>query len=347
MGKILVGCWDCDYCGADRISGEIKICPNCGKPRGKDITFYMAGPKNYVKDPEQVNKNADWLCPYCNTLNPDDNKFCTACGAAREESELDYFESKEKDKEREEKREEDARKEEAHYTSAASAKASGAGKSRLPLFIGLFIALGLLIYLMMPKTKGMHVDSKTWERSISIERYQAVKESGWSLPNDAWDVTSREEVYAYEHILDHYETRTREVSEQVLDGYDIETEYKDLGNGYFEEVEHKVPRYRTEYHTETYEEPVYIDVPVFRKKYYYSIMKWLYDRDETTSGADNEPYYASLTLSDTEREAGRTEQYWILSGNKRYRISYDLWQQIKTGSDIKATVNGGEIIELK
>ena len=54
MGKIVVGCWDCDYCGADRISGEIKICPNCGKPRGKDIKFYMAGPKNYVEDPDKV-----------------------------------------------------------------------------------------------------------------------------------------------------------------------------------------------------------------------------------------------------------------------------------------------------
>ena len=59
MGKIVVGCWDCDYCGADRISGEIKICPNCGKPRGKDIKFYMAGPKNYVEDPDKVNKNPD------------------------------------------------------------------------------------------------------------------------------------------------------------------------------------------------------------------------------------------------------------------------------------------------
>ena len=53
MGKIVVGCWDCDYCGADRISGEVKICPKCGKPRGKDITFYMAGPKEYVKDPDK------------------------------------------------------------------------------------------------------------------------------------------------------------------------------------------------------------------------------------------------------------------------------------------------------
>ena len=249
-------------------------------------------------------------------------------------------ENKEKDKERREQQE--ALKPKEQDTSSRSA-----ARSRLPLFIGLFAALALLVFLLMPKTKGLHVDAKSWERSVKVERYQEVQDSSWDLPDGAWNVTSREEVYTYNHILDHYETRTREVSEQVLDGYDTEVEYRDLGNGYYEEIEHQVPRYRTEYHTETYEEPVYVDVPVFAKKYYYSIMKWLYDRDEVTSGTDTEPYYAELTLSDTERESGRSEQYWILSGDKRYRISYDLWQQIKTGSDIKATVGGGEIIELK
>ena len=342
MGKIVVGCWDCDYCGADRISGEIKICPNCGKPRGKDVTFYMAGPKNYVEDPDKINKNPDWVCPYCQTLNPDDNKFCSACGSAREESDTNYFESKEKDREREEKREEDRRK--AEGTDLA---ARASGRSRLPLILILLAIFGLMVFAFMPKTRKMHVDSKTWERKVSIERYQEVRESSWNLPDGAWDVTSRDEVYTYNHVLDHYETRTREVSEQVLDGYDTEIEYRDLGNGYYEEIEHQVPRYRTEYHTETYQEPVYVDIPVFAKKYYYSIMKWLYDRDEVTSGADNEPYYAELNLPDNERESGRSEQYWILSGDKRYRVNYDLWNQIKTGSDIRATVGNGEIISIQ
>ena len=342
MGKIVVGCWDCDYCGADRISGEIKICPNCGKPRGKDVTFYMAGPKNYVEDPDKINKNPDWVCPYCQTLNPDDNKFCSACGSAREESDTNYFESKEKDREREEKREEDRRK--AEGTDLA---ARASGRSRLPLILILLAIFGLMVFAFMPKTRKMHVDSRTWERSVSIERYQEVRESSWNLPDGAWDVTSRDEVYTYNHVLDHYETRTREVSEQVLDGYDTEIEYRDLGNGYYEEIEHQVPRYRTEYHTETYQEPVYVDIPVFAKKYYYSIMKWLYDRDEVTSGADNEPYYAELNLPDNERESGRSEQYWILSGDKRYRVNYDLWKQIKTGSDIRATVGNGEIISIQ
>lgn len=342
MGKIVVGCWDCDYCGADRISGEIKICPHCGKPRGKDVTFYMAGPKNYVEDPDKINKNPDWVCPFCQTLNPDDNKFCSACGAAREESNTDYFESKEKDREREEKREEDKRKAEGTDTGTRSA-----GRSRLPLFLGIAAIIALLIFMAMPKTRKMHVDSKTWERSVSVERYQEVRESSWDLPDGAWDVTSRDEVYTYNHVLDHYETRTREVAEEVLDGYDTEIEYRDLGNGYYEEIEHQIPRYRTVYHTETYEEPVYVDIPVFAKKYYYSIMKWLYDRDEVTSGADNEPYYAELNLPETERESGRREQYWILSGDKRYRISYYLWSQIRTGSDIKAVISNGEITDYE
>ena len=343
MAKIVVGCWDCDYCGADRISGEVKICPNCGKPRGKDITFYMAGPKKYVEDPDKVNKNPDWLCPYCNTLNPDDNKFCSACGAAREESEQNYFENKEAEKKKKEQREEaDRREQELQYGGTRSS-----GRSRLPLLAGLIALAAIFVFLIMPKVRGIHVDSKTWERSVSIERYQEVEESGWELPEGAWDVTSREEIFTYQSVLDHYETRTREVEEEVFDGYDVTTEYKDLGNGMFEEVEVKTPRYRTEYHTETYEEPVYVSIPVYKTKYYYKIMRWLYDRDEKTSGADNEPYYADLDLPDDEREAGRSEHYWIISGDNQYVISYDLWKQIETGSNIKVSVRGNEILELK
>ena len=340
MGKIVVGCWDCDYCGADRISGEIKICPHCGKPRGKDITFYMAGPKHYVEDPDKVNKNPDWLCSYCNTLNPDENKFCSACGASREDSELNYFQNKEAEKKKEQELKEKLNSEKPQTTRSG-------GRSRLPLLLGIAAALALLIFMMMPKTKGLQVDSKTWERTIAIERYQEVQENGWTLPEDAWDVTTRQEVYSYNQVLDHYETVEREVAEEVFDGYDTEVEYKDLGNGHFEEIEHQVPRYRTEYHTETYQEPVYIAVPVYETKYYYSIMKWKFDRDEITEGADTEPYFAELDLPETERELERIERYWIISDGHTYKISYDLWQQVEKGTRIKAVVQNGEILELE
>ena len=187
MSKTVIGCWDCDYCGSDRISGDVKICPHCGKPRGKDITFYMAGPKKYA-DPDAVSKNPDWLCPYCNTLNPDSSGFCSACGASREESEDNYFQLKEKEREKKRKLEESLRSQEV---PAKRRKRRRAGNRIRLLFFAIIL---FLIYTNIPKDKTIRVDSKELERSISIERYQETKESGWDLPDEARDVTSRDEV---------------------------------------------------------------------------------------------------------------------------------------------------------
>lgn len=342
MGKIVVGCWDCAYCGADRISGEIQVCPNCGKPRGQDVTFYMAGPKMYVDDPDKVSRKPDWLCSFCDTLNPDENKFCSSCGASREDSEMNYFEMKKKQEEEARRREEEERRKAQKEGTAENRSRSG----RPILLAAIVAAIILLVILSMPRQRGMHVDAKTWERSIAIERLQAVQDSAWTLPDGAWDVTSREEIYRYDQVLDHYETRSRQVAEQVFDGYDISYTYTDLGNGHFEEVEHETPRYRTEYHTEYYEVPIYVNVPVYETKYYFTINKWLLDREEKTRGRDNEPFYAELTLSDTERESGRGGQYWIVSGDKTYETPYEIWEKIVTGSDIKVKIQSGRIVEL-
>ena len=106
-------------------------------------------------------------------------------------------------------------------------------------------------------------------------------------------------------------------------------------------------RYRTEYRIERYKEPVYRDIPVYKKKYYYSIMRWLYDRDETVSGKNNEPYYPELMLSDLEREGSRKEEYRIVSGKRKYKTSREIWDKIKPKSKIKARIDHDEIVELK
>jgi hypothetical protein len=76
-------------------------------------------------------------------------------------------------------------------------------------------------------------------------------------------------------------------------------------------------------------------------------MKWKFDRDEVTEGADTEPYFADLDLPETEREIERIERYWIISGGHTYKIPYDLWQQVEKGTRIKAVVQNGEILELE
>ena len=159
--KIVVGVWDCAYCGADKISGEIQVCPHCGKPRGSDVKFYMAGPKQYVKDPDKVSRNPDWLCSYCDTLNPDENKYCSSCGASRADSELNYFQNKEKKEreEAEEKRRQEMQNNGAREGDGPAGRSKGPG--RLPLIAGILLVIGILAFMMMPKNKKMQVDGKT------------------------------------------------------------------------------------------------------------------------------------------------------------------------------------------
>lgn len=52
MGKIVVGRWDCSYCGTKGIRGSERECPNCGRPRGEDVKFYVDDPKDYVPEDE-------------------------------------------------------------------------------------------------------------------------------------------------------------------------------------------------------------------------------------------------------------------------------------------------------
>ena len=52
--KIVVGVWDCSYCGSDRISGELQVCPHCGKPLKESIAFCpYCGARLPVKTPQK------------------------------------------------------------------------------------------------------------------------------------------------------------------------------------------------------------------------------------------------------------------------------------------------------
>ena len=71
MGKIVVGRWDCSYCGTKGIRGSERECPNCGRPRGEDVKFYVDDPKDYVPEDEatKISKEPDWMCEFCGSYN--------------------------------------------------------------------------------------------------------------------------------------------------------------------------------------------------------------------------------------------------------------------------------------
>ena len=349
MAKI-EGFWDCTYCGNREIRGSVRICPGCGKTRAADVKFYMKG-TTPVADESKVEAGPDWFCPYCDSYNPSSARFCTNCGHPREEEDKDYFEVREEQAQKQEEQEAELASVTGQGTQTVTRSRPGAGR-----YVVLILILALLltgIYSLMPRDRGVTVAEKAWTRTVEVEENRLVEEDGWSVPQDAVEVLrSQREIHHYNQVLDHYETVPVTRSEQVLDGYDTYTTYEDMGNGYFESVEHQTPRYRTEYYTEYIQEPVYRSVPVYETKYYYTAYRWMYDRTERASGGAEEPYWPELPQGDTFRPGDRTEQYTVTCQNKKgerteYICGLDIWNMLDVGRAYTVTTQSGRITDVK
>ena len=129
--------------------------------------------------------------------------------------------------------------------------------------------------------------------------------------------------------------------------------YRDLGNGYFEEITSERPVYETYYETETYQEPVYRSEPVYRTKYYYEIDKWLYERSVSTSGIDSTPYWGKVNLKSDERESSRSDTYEVKGIDLKtdeeisFYLNFEDWSTLRVGQNlyVKISFNQGEILE--
>lgn len=349
MGKLVMGYWDCPYCGAKGIAGNITGCPSCGRARG-DVQFYMknvdegetreqheTGDIEYLTEEQaqQVSDNPDWYCSFCNSLNSDNAQFCTTCGASRADSESNYFDQLKKKKEKE------------AAEAAAQAASRPVPKKKSPLAIlavAAAVIIALVLFLNSSKTTGgLTVSSLNWQRIITVEKNRQFSESGWQAPDGA-EVTSRkQELHHYDRVLDHYENREVQRSRQVVDHYETYYTYSDRGNGTFEQISHQRPIYTTEYYTETVREPVYRQVPRYATKYYYNIRRWVADHNAEAAGTDQNPYWPELNLASDEREGQRSEEYRFTvedpknQSTKTYRIAEADWMKLTVGESLGIT----------
>ena len=229
---------------------------------------------------------------------------------------------------------------------------------RKPILIGLLVIavligiVALIVHLTQPST--IRVTDKTWSIAITIEEHKLVREDDWSLPSGATLAYTKEEYHHTERVFDHYEKRSRQVSEKVYDGDTITYSYIDHGNGYFEEVEHRVPHYHTEWHTEYYDEPIYVPVPIYKTKYYYDIMRWVYCRTETASGHTDTPYEPEFKLAENERRGSTTATYTIIGyvedkdtqKTTSWTTSRNIWDQMYTTEVYTVKTSFGKITEI-
>ena len=363
MGRLIKTFWDCSYCQAKDITGDNRTCPNCGKARDNNTTFHInLHQKIYVPDSEAVhiNRNPDWVCNYCDSLNSDKDKFCASCGAPRTKENLNYFQNHRKRKSEHSVNAVEVEPETITDSSSSTSErfnqAQNFINSNLHIFLAVVASLAFLVglvFLLIPKEHELTVQELSWEYNINIERYQTVQESDWYLPSGARLLSTRLEISGYEPVLDHYETRTHQVSHQEIVGYEeYVSGYRDLGNGYAEEIISYQPIYQTYYDTETYQEPIYRDEPIYSTKYYYEIDKWLYERTVTTSGNDKSTYWGEPNLNSDERISSKKEIYSFVGidekgKDRNIELSYEDWSSLDIGQTVKVKVSlgFGEIVK--
>jgi hypothetical protein len=316
--------------------------------------------KGIVSDivPEKdIQKGPNWNCAFCGYQNRFSDSTCVGCGAGKEESKSDYFghfpEMTTKNKKDFENRTGTNYDDIYHKEKKESKELNKKGKQNkeiISTFLDIisipetkYIAISVvcllwLLFMFIPVTKTSLVTGFKWSRSIDVEEYTLCHEDDWSVPDGAIVTNQKSEIHHYDQVLDHYETKTRQVSEQVLDGYD--THYHDLGNGQAESYE--TPRYKTVYHTETYQDPVYKDVPVYKTKYYYDIGRWKKVSSLDTYDSNKEPIWATSNLPEdienpeygNQRLGNRTEKYYIQITDEKgnsYWIEKDFttWNSLK------------------
>jgi hypothetical protein len=154
------------------------------------------------------------------------------------------------------------------------------------------------------------VTAKAWERSVQVEAYRTVTEEDWSVPAGGRQVRSYRAIRSYRQVLDHYETKTRQVSERVKTGTRTYTcGHVDKGNGYFEDRTCTEDEYDTRYHTETYQDPVYRQEPIYDTKYVYRIERWVPDTLLRESGDTTAPVWPRTVVDDTTREGEKKQSY--------------------------------------
>ena len=356
MARRVLGYWDCPVCGSKEIAGDVMNCPACGRARG-DVKFYLKNNAEQgareaderedieylTKEQEQeIGKNPDWYCSFCNSLNRDNAKFCGNCGATRADSDSNYFDQLKK-REEAERAEREAQERNRPQTKP---------KSHLPLLLAIAVVLVLLItYMSGRDTKGdLQVTDIAWTRSVPVEQHQQLTETGWTLPAGAEEISRTRAIHHYEDVYDHDETREVQRSRQVVDHYETYYTYTDNGNGSFDEVEHERPVYKTEYYTETVKQPVYRREPRYQTQYTYKIWKWIPVREVKASGTDHDARWPEPTLAEDERAGdARTEEYTFTEVDGKgvsttWTVDEAAWKDINVGDriSIASARSGGQ-----
>lgn len=288
------GKWDCPQCGHKGNRGSEVKCKQCGKVRGNEVKFYVEDEAAEVVDDaalERARAGADWICQFCDAINPAANKACKSCHAERT------------DKKREVKE---------ILDPPEAAPPPPKKKSKVGMIAGIVALLcgfGGVCAVCSTSEKDLKLDAKSWERTIEIEKYGTVVKHDWrdEVPSGGRVTSTERKVHHTNKIQTG--TRTEQVKEKVKTGTKtVKVGKKDMGNGYFEDITKEEPVYEDRMVSK--EVPVYREDPVYKDWATYEIEEWHKDRVATASGTDGDPAWPDTNLAGDKERAGKKAEVY-------------------------------------
>lgn len=377
MSEILLGCWDCNSCNTKGVPGDKYKCQKCGANRPDDVEFYLPDNAPIITNQEEItkaNSGPDWKCYYCNSSVSALKSDCENCGSARPEfGERQAVTETITDKATGQKTTAQVgsnfKRLDDDNVSAATVPAPALRKPyfdtrktyALALILSGLLSLAGIIWLCQSTDVPAEITGHSWQRIQHIEEYKTLSDGGWSYPNDAFDISQSPRIHHYNHVIDHYTTRT--VTERVQTGserYQSGTRTVNLGNGRFrrESVYSSRPIYSNR--TRQVSEPVYRDDPVYATYYCYHINRWVNATPLVTSANNKNPIWPDISTIHSgvavgcQRPSNREEKYIVslktiedTSRNLEYNLPISQWLNLQLKQKIIATIRFGSVEKIK
>jgi hypothetical protein len=340
--------WDCEQCDArELLAKSQRHCPMCGAAQDPKRRYFPE-PGREVEAQGHRFVGVDWACAYCESPNSAAAAFCINCGGPKEGAK-DVARVQDMSQPAAEPNQRDATPLVTPALAPATSKPEGftqpqvgtrSSTSGFPWLAAIpavilaliLIAVSVLVYSFFSKhDESVQLVEKTWNRSVSVEHFTAVKTSNWcdAMPADAYQVAR---------------TREQRSTRQIADGETCVESRADMGDGTFTKRRDCSPRYREE--------------PVYDSRCSYRINRWQVLRTDTLGGgATLAPEWPNPVLGNTwapgnslgaERLGPRSEDYRVRVQNAKGKdwtcpLPQEAWTTLaeKQAMTIKVRGTGG------
>lgn len=364
------GRWDCSACGTDSVLGRYKFCPNCGAQRPTNVRFYLPEREPEVTDSELLRlakAGPDWSCQHCGQDNSGSSTFCGFCGAPKDGSsdrkvktyspnEVPHSSGEAREEEPESYRPkvlQETYREILEEEAQTKKKEFNFSRFVLP---GAMAAVAIFLGFLFFNTRSVPITvvGHSWERTVTVEEYKTVVEEDWLIPVGGRFVSQHQDIHHYDTVVSgSHEESYQDCHQEYTGSRTYTCGSRDLGNGFFEDVECTESIYETVCETRYRTVTDYEEVPVYQTKYVYEIERWVWNREEVSQGQDMKPFWPVFSLASNEREGKKNEEYIVLFADdegKQYThaIDIDAWVSFNLGDIYLAKINRlGQIREIE